>query len=384
MARNDSSDPARRTPVDARSPAGPRDSDVDRGRSPHDSDSRAFVVRVATTVAIAIALVGAALVVGFAYDVFLLTFAAILIAILLRGLARLLARHAGLDVRWALGVVALLLVGVPFFAAWLAYPRIGNEVAQLADALPGAVDSLEKRVAEVNWLRPLLDRLPAAASIAAPRGDVLGRITGFFSTTFGLFANLLIVIAVGAYLATDATTYRDGFVRLFRPRMRPVATNLLNELGTTLGWWLAAKFASMAVIGALTWIGLVALGVPLAAPLALIAALLTFIPNLGPLLSVVPAMLLALVQSPLFALYVMLLYAGIQLVESYLITPLIQKRMVSLPPALTIVVQLLAGVLAGGLGLLVAAPLTVAGLVLVRRLYLDHVLGEREDPMGPG
>jgi predicted PurR-regulated permease PerM len=69
--------------------------------------------------------------------------------------------------------------------------------------------------------------------------------------------------------------------------------------------------------------------------------------------------------------------------ESYLITPLIQKRMVSLPPALTIVFQLLAGVLAGGLGLLLAAPLTVVGLVLVRRLYLDRILGEREDPMGP-
>jgi predicted PurR-regulated permease PerM len=382
MARNDSPRRAGRADTHV-GPPGARDPDGEPGRPAHDVVSAAFVFRVATAVAIALALIGVALVLVFAYDVFLLTFAAILVGILLRGLARLAARHVRIDVRWALGIVALLLVGVPLFAAWLAYPRIGDEVGQLADALPGAVDSLEERIAQVAWLRPILDRLPAAASLAAPRGDVVGRITGFFSTTFGLFANLLIVVAVGAYLAANATAYRDGFVRLFPRPMRPVAGDLMNELGTTLGWWLAAKFASMAVVGALTWIGLLALGVPLAAPLALIAALLTFIPNIGPLLSVVPAVLLALVQSPLLALYVILLYAGIQLVESYLITPLIQKRMVSLPPALTIVVQLLAGVLAGGLGLLLAAPLTVAGLVLVRRLYLDRVLGEREEPMGP-
>ena len=382
MASSDSRDAARTTAVGTGTRA--RDPDAERGSPADVTVSRAFVLRVVAATAAALALIGVALVVVFAYDVVLLTFAAILIGILLRGLARLLARHVGLDVRWALGVVALLLVGAPLLAAWLAYPRIGDQVGQLADALPGAVHSLEERIADVDWLRPLLDRLPAAASIAAPRGDVVGRITGFFSTTFGLLVNLLIAVAVGAYLASDATAYRDGFVRLFPPRMRSVVGNVLNELGTTLGWWLAAKFASMAVIGALTWIGLVALGVPLAAPLALIAALLTFIPNIGPLLSLVPAALLALVQSPLFALYVILLYAGIQFVESYLVTPLIQKRMVSLPPALTIVVQLLAGVLAGGLGLLLAAPLTVVGMVLVRRIYLDRVLGEREEPMGPG
>lgn len=359
-------------------------------RAPARSDasgatvSRAFVGRVAAGVAIALALTGLAAVVVLALDVLLLVFAAILLAILLRALASRLARHSPLGIAPALVVVALLALGLLVLAGWLLSRGVGAEIAQLAEALPRAAGEVRQRAAEVAWLQPLLDRLPGAGTTGTPRGDVLGRITGFLSTTFGAAANVLIAVVVGAYLAASGPTYRDGFARLFPPPRRPRVSQVLDELGTTLGWWLAAKFASMAVIGVLTWAGLASLGVPLATPLALIAALLTFVPNLGPLLSLVPAVLLALVESPQLALYVQLLYAGIQFVETYLVTPLMEKRMVSLPPALTITAQVLFGVLAGFMGLLLAAPLTTAGLVLVRRLWLEGVLGERVAPMGPG
>jgi predicted PurR-regulated permease PerM len=104
------------------------------------------------------------------------------------------------------------------------------------------------------------------------------------------------------------------------------------------------------------------------ATLGFVTALLTFIPNIGPILSVIPAALLALLQGPAALLYVLLLYTAVQLVETYLITPKVQQDMVSLPPAVTLVAQLLAGVLAGGLGLVLAAPLAAGGLQLARIL----------------
>ena len=132
----------------------------------------------------------------------------------------------------------------------------------------------------------------------------------------------------------------------------------------------------MIIIGVLTAVGLWLLGVPLALTLGLLAALLTFIPNIGPILAVVPAALLALLQSPTRALYVVLLYLGIQTVESYLLTPLMQKRTVSLPPALTIFAQVLMGILVGRIGLVLATPLTAALFVLVKMLYVEDILGD--------
>jgi predicted PurR-regulated permease PerM len=118
---------------------------------------------------------------------------------------------------------------------------------------------------------------------------------------------------------------------------------------------------------------------PLALTLGLLAGLLSFIPNIGPILSFVPAGLLAIPQGFSQVLYVGLLYIGIQTVESYVITPPMQRRMVSLPPALTISAQVILGVLFGFLGLLLATPLAAAVLVLVKMLYLEDVLGEPPD-----
>ncbi len=257
------------------------------------------------------------------------------------------------------------------------------EGQELARQLPQAIDNLESRVAHVAWLRDAIDSLPSATALA-PRSDVLGRITGFFSTTAGALAGLFIVLVAGVYLAVDPALYVRGLAHLFPAGRRSRVKAVLHETGSTLGWWLAGKFASMSIIGVLTALGLWLLGVPLPLPLAVIAALLTFIPNFGPLISLVPAALLALLQDPMLALYVILLYGAIQFVESYLVTPLIQQRMVSLPPALTLVVQVFAGVFAGAMGLVLATPMAVAAMVLVRRLYIEGVLGDEQDGLAPG
>ncbi len=124
-------------------------------------------------------------------------------------------------------------------------------------------------------------------------------------------------------------------------------------------------------------IGLTLLGVPLSGTLGLIAAILSFIPSLGPLISVIPAIMLGLTISPMMGLWVALLYLGVQTLEANVITPLIQRRAISLPPAFVLTSELLMGVLLGGAGLAFATPLTAVILVLVNMLYVEDYLKEK-------
>ena len=341
-----------------------------------------FVRRVASGAAIAVAVVAAAALAVFAADVLLLFFAGVLVAVFLRGLAGLLERHSPLGPRGSLAVVALAIVAVPVLLGWLVWPGIPGQFHAMAAALPDAVSSVRQRLADVPWLQPIFDGLPGTMETARSV-DVLGKVTGFFSTTLGGLANVLVVVVIGAYLASDPRLYLRGIVALVPDHSRERVLAVLREAGTTLGWWLAGKAASMAIVGVLTAIGLALLDVPLAIPLALVAAMLTFVPNIGPVLGLAPALLLALAESGTLALYVILLYGAVQFVESYLLTPLIQRRMVSLPPALSLAAQVLAGVMLGALGLLLAAPLAVVTMVLVRRFYLEDVLGKPQDVMTP-
>jgi predicted PurR-regulated permease PerM len=134
----------------------------------------------------------------------------------------------------------------------------------------------------------------------------------------------------------------------------------------------------MAINGTLTALGLWLLGVPLALTLGLLAALLNFIPNIGPIIAGVPAVLLALMHSPMQALYVVGLYLVLQSVDGYLLTPLVDRCTVSVPPALTLAAQMLLG----GLGLALASPLTAAAIVLVQKLYIEDTLGDRRELTG--
>jgi predicted PurR-regulated permease PerM len=191
----------------------------------------------------------------------------------------------------------------------------------------------------------------------------------------GALVNAAIVLSVGLCLAADPRLYKSGLLRLLPPERRPRAREVLTQLGSTLRRWLVGRLVLMFVNAALTWAGLSLLGVPLALTLGLLAGLLNFVPNVGPVIAGVPAVLIALTESPQQAMYVLLLYVALQSVDSYIFTPLVQKRTVELPPALTITAQVLLGVLLGTFGVVFATPLMAAALVLVRMLYVEDVLG---------
>ncbi len=199
---------------------------------------------------------------------------------------------------------------------------------------------------------------------------------GVISTTFGVLADIYIVFFLALFLAAQPQLYVDGLVGLVPPAGRKRTRHILDKLNEALLGWLGGTLLSMAIVGVLSGLGLWLLGVRLAGILALFAALITFIPNLGPILALVPALLFALLDGPQQALYVGLLYVGIQAVESNVITPIIQKRLNDIPPALLLLMQIIVGLFAGTLGLVLAAPLLVILMVLVKTIYQEDILGD--------
>lgn len=313
----------------------------------------------------------------YAVDVLLLLFAAILLAVFLRGLSDWVSRRSLLREGWALAVVILSLLGILAAGAWLIAPDVAKQADELSESLPRAVEQIRERIGRYEWGRQLLARLPPAEELMPDRADVLARATGVFSTTLGAVANFVIILFVGLYLAISPGLYTRGFIRLVPLGKRHRVSVVLSAVGSALRGWLLGKLITMGIVGVLTTAGLWLLGVPLALTLGLIAFFLAFIPNIGPILSAVPAVAVALMQGPTMALYVVFLYVGVQTVESYLLNPLVYKRTIELPPALTITAQVVLGVLFGGAGVALATPLTAAALVVVRMVYVEDLLGDR-------
>jgi predicted PurR-regulated permease PerM len=170
--------------------------------------------------------------------------------------------------------------------------------------------------------------------------------------------------------------YVRGTIRLVPPDYRLRAGEILGALGYTLKWWLIGQGVTMLVVAVATWLGLWALGVPLAFVLGVIAGLFNFIPNFGPLFSAVPATLLALTVSPERAIAVIILFIVLQNLEGNVLTPLIQRKAVDLPPALGIIAQILLGILVGPVGLILAWPLCAAVVLAVKMLYVEDTLGD--------
>jgi predicted PurR-regulated permease PerM len=304
-------------------------------------------------------------------QVALLLFAGVLVGVPLRAASALIARRMNLTPGVALALVLIAIAALVGTIGWFLAPRIAEQSGQVMQELPEKWRQLQDRLAIPGGAH-ILDQFsdPSRATIRALVGKSFGAISG----ALGALGSAFVILFIGLYLAASPGVYVDGLIRLIAVRHRARARDVLQEVGVSLLWWLLGKLASMALVGVLTFLGLWFFGVPLALTLSLLACALTFIPNFGPILSAAPAVLFALGQGLATAGYVVALYVVVQTVESYLVTPLVQQRTISLAPALTIAMQLILGVLAGILGLALATPLTAAGLVLVREIYVRDII----------
>jgi predicted PurR-regulated permease PerM len=332
-----------------------------------DTDTtRDFKKKVWTAVAIVALVVILLWILKATFNVLLLVLAGALIALYFRGLAGLLHRklHVPQKGSLAISTIGSLLLLIGFF--WFAGSRIQQQAVQLSDTLPSAIENFKQQLSQ----NPIGQRVLQKAQ----SGDSMKKATtvaqSFFRSTFGVLGDVYVVLFLGIFFTVSPKLYINGFLKLIPPKSKERAGEVVNTIGSSLTKWLKGKLFAMLVVAILTAIGLLIIGMPMAFTLALIAGLLNFIPNFGPLIAMVPAVLVGLMQGPTTALLVAGLYILVQVLESNVITPQIQKKLINIPPALIIIAQLLMGVLTGGWGLLLATPLMLIVMLLVQELYI--------------
>ncbi len=319
-----------------------------------------------------------------AVQVILLLFAGILVAVFLRGIASFLAIRTRVSSNTSLGIVLLALIILITGGIWLLGPSISEGFNRMSQQIPTAWEHLKEEFVKSDWGRSIVQGIQNAKKNFASDTDMIGRLTGIFSSTLGALVNIFIILVIGLYSAFNPDLYINGVIKLFPPRKRQRVTEVLKAMNSALKWWFVGRIASMMVIGILTAIGLWIFGIPMPVTLGIFAAILTFVPNLGPFISALPAVMFGLVISPMKGVWIVILYIGIQTLESYLITPQIQKKAVSLPPALLISMQILAGVVLGIFGLILATPLLVCIIVVIQMIYIDDTLGDEVKVLGDG
>ena len=304
--------------------------------------------------------------------VFLVAFAAILGALLLDGITQFVRRWIPVPRGLMLATVLAAFAGVVAVAVLLAGPGLTEQFELLQEQFPAAARSIMAQVEQIDWLSKIIAAMPPWSELMSQSSLVGNMATVFASAAEGVAGGILIVV-LAVFIAISPAAYFKPALRLFRPERRELVASLADEIATTLRQWLGARFLSMVVVGVLTGLGLWLVGVPAPATLGLVAGLLSFIPNLGPILGAFPGLALAFVAGPSTVLWTLLVYAGVQVLEGNLITPLAERQAVDVPPAFLLCGQLLIGLLTGVLGLLVATPLIVVGVICVQRLYVDRI-----------
>jgi predicted PurR-regulated permease PerM len=373
----------------------------DRHRRPRAPGFRS--ADVLRTAALVIGMYFLAQLIRFAHPLFLTVFLGILFG---------LAVSSGVDAlsRWRLprGLSAALIVVTFFgllagFGAWMA-PTLHRQGIELRRQLPDAIDRVEAWInARRNGVLGMVlsdasstartdstaapAQPPAAGDTARVPATLRGRMGSslnsatrylfpFLSSTVQAVAGLLIIIFLSIYIAVDPDMYHRGLMLLFPRPQRRRAGEVLSAISAVLKKWLVTQLVAMLTIGAVTTILLLALRVKAAFALGLLAGLFEFIPTVGPIVSALPAVAMAFLDSPEKALSVGIAYVGIQFFENHLLIPLLMKGGINLPPALTVFSQALMAMMFGFLGLMCAVPLLAATVVAVKMLYVEDVVGE--------
>ena len=300
--------------------------------------------------------------------ILLLLFAGVIGALLLSTATKWTGERFKLRRGLALATVVVSFTICIGLGIWLRGPALAQQFSDLQIDLPSAAHEVIMRVQANTWGSWLLSRYADQAQLSDGLAYALTRVGGVVITTASTLVGLFVILGVSLYVAAEPSTYLGGLQRVTPPAYRVKLAWCLASAAQMLRSWLIAKAISMITIGALIAIGLWALKVPLAGTLGIIAGLLTFIPNLGPAISFLPAGLLAFADNPTKGILTVLLFCSAHFIEGNVVAPLLERKIVTLPPALTLAVQLLLASVSGAIGLALAAPLTAAALGILRAL----------------
>ena len=302
------------------------------------------------------------------FSLILLILAAILLSVYFHGFAQMLQKiKIPAKASVPVSVIFNLLLIVVFF--WFVGARLQQQISQLTNTLPQTIQNAQNQ----------LNKSPAGSKViqylqsSGNSKKTLAFAKQFFSSGFGILSDLYIILLMGLFFTASPSVYKKGIISLMpSAKAKDKTRELFSDLYTVLKKWLIGQIIGIVFIGVLTGIGLLILGVPLVFTLSLIAGLLNFIPNFGPIIAFVPAGLIALLQGTSTMLWVAGIYVFVQIIQSAVQQPLVQKKMVNIPPALTIIGQVALGALGGFWGVLLATPIVAIIMTFVKKLYLKE------------
>ncbi len=319
-----------------------------------------------------------------------LLFAGILFGVFLTAMTDLLRHVIGGGHTVRLIIVCLLFSGVLSGVAVLGGATIAQQVTALSSTirsqLGAAKDFLEKRGIDTSLLNlntaspesgptaggatapARSPKLPDAGAIASGTGAIVSQTVRIIAGLFEGVGNFFVVIFLGLLLAAQPKLYRDGVLRFVPPRHAREAAHVIDDVGETLRRWLLGQMATMSSLFILTWAGLTIIGVPGALVLGFLTGLLTFIPNVGAIFAGFLIVLASLGSGLTAIISAFGLYLAVQFLEGNVLTPLIQRHAISIPPATLFAAQIFLGVLFGFWGLALALP-----LIAVIKVVLNHL-----------
>jgi len=315
----------------------------------------------------------------------LLIFTAIVIANALNILVQRFHR-SGMKRGFAVLLSVFLMLGILVGFFFLIVPPFAAQFQELRELVPTGIDRLSTwfDVLKERISPQLLEYVPSIEQLVQQLQPFANRVLGggfsLVSNSLSVVVNLLLVLILTLMLLADPAPYRKSFIRLFPSFYRRRVDTILDQCEVALRGWLVGILFNMFVIASLSFFGLMVLGIPLALAQAALAGILTFIPNIGPALSVVPPIAIALLDEPWKAIAVLILYVLIQQVETNLLTPYVMAQQVSLLPAVTLMAQVFFATFFGFLGLLLALPLTVVAQVWLKEVIIKDILDQWHTP----
>lgn len=323
--------------------------------------------RVFRSTCVVLATAAAAYVIWLLVDLLLLLFACALMSLILLTITNAIRRRSGLPFGVALTLTVLALLALIGGAIWFFGATMQGEFAELGQRLPAAWANFQTRLGTSPIGAAILER---AQGLAPSAQTLVNAATTALAAVGGALSGLAIVLVGGLYLAAQPRLYTVGLLRLVPQSAQTPAAETLDAIAVSLRNWLKGQALGMLFVGVGTGLGLWLVGVPAAWAIGLVAGLAEFVPYAGVILAGIPAVILAFGQDTATGLWTLGVLVAVQQLQGNLVMPLLQNKMVDLPPAITIFGIIAAGILFGVAGVLLATPLTIVVLVLVRRLYL--------------
>jgi predicted PurR-regulated permease PerM len=322
-----------------------------------------------TLIVLSVALVP--LLIWFLFDVILIAVGAILIAILLHLGSEPFIRWCKLPQSVALILSGIFIVGVVGGAGYLFGTQIDAELVDVVDRASAGVTHIVAQLQRSPSGKVILAHIQGSSGFSIP-----AFLSGVFSVSVSFLEALVVTVIGGFYLAGQPQLYRSGLGKLFPGRLREEANETIEDIGRGLRLWLIGELIQMVLIGALVTTAVWLIGLPSPLALGVIAGLAEFVPYLGPVIASVPAILVATTKGSYFVLWTVIAYLFIHQLEGNLVAPLIQRRLIFIPPAVMLLAIVTILFMFGGVSVIFAGPVAVIVFIAIKKLYVRDSLGE--------